>query len=319
MRGRRRRYAPLTTVLAVVAAASLALAGCADPDAATDAVQKARFDLVNEDDARVLTVDGVERSYVARVPDSAAIGAPLPLPLLLVMHGAGGNSVKVEAATGLTRYAIDDNFITVYPNGTAAADIDGQLAWNAGACCAAPVRDDVDDVAFIEAVIADISAEYVVDESQIFVAGFSNGGMMAYRLACELGDRIAGVAVVAGAYNVGECSTDARTSVLVVHGTADLTVPYEGGPTNPRTASRFGAWTNKSVADAADFWSARNGCDPSPSRQTSGSVTRAVYADCQENTALEVVTIKDGLHVWPIAPVSGFDASDFLVDYFGLD
>ncbi|MCU1425433.1 MAG: lipoprotein [Microbacteriaceae bacterium] len=319
IRGGRGRFGLVTAVFALLITASIALAGCADPDAAADAAQRAQFNLSNDEDARIITVDGEDRSYVARVPESAVIGSPMPLPVLIVMHGAGGNSAKVEAASGLTRYAAANNFIAVYPNGTMAADIEGQLAWNAGDCCAAPLRNDVDDVAFIEAVLADLAAEYVVDESRVYIAGFSNGGMMSYRLACELGDRIAGVAVVAGALNVSDCESESRASVLIVHGTGDLTVPYDGGPTNSRTAARFGSWTNKSVADAAAAWATRDGCDPSPSRETSGSITLAVYDECQEDGALEVVTIEDGLHVWPISPVSGFDASSYLVEFFGLD
>jgi polyhydroxybutyrate depolymerase len=308
--GRARR----ASVAAVVLAA-LTLVGCAP----SSVDKTSGMEFADQSDVHQIEYDSVERSYIAHVPDDAAIGAPLTLPVLVVLHGAGGNALKAETATGLTTYAKADDFIIVYPNGTQAADIEGQLAWNAGACCGVPKRTDVDDVGFIEAVLDDVQAKYAVDTGRIYLAGFSNGGMMSYRLSCELGDRIAGIAVVSGAFNVSSCESEATTDVLIVHGTGDLTVPYKGGLSNERTAARFGQWSNKSVADAAKVWIARDDCDDSPDSETRGSITRQVYADCADDTELEVISIKNGQHVWPLAPNSGFDASETIVEFFGLD
>jgi polyhydroxybutyrate depolymerase len=303
--------------VAALALAALVLTGCASSSAtASDQTKDAAS---ANTDTHTLEFDGVERSYIAHVPDGAAIGAPLTLPVLVVLHGAGGNGIKAETATALSGYASTDNFIVVYPNGTQAADIPGQLSWNAGACCGAPVTNDVDDVGFIEAVLDDVEREYAVDTERVFLAGFSNGGMLSYRLSCELGDRIAGLAVVGGAFNVSSCSSDAAASVLIVHGTADQTVPYAGGATNPRTAARFGGWNNASVAQATSIWIERNGCDSDPETALEGAAATAVYSGCDDGGSLEVVSIANGGHVWPIAPVSGFDASEYLVHYFGLD
>ena len=300
--------------LAALALAALVLSGCAN--AMADAP---KTDAVTQSDTHTLEFDGLERSYVAHVPDGAAIGTPQTLPVLVVMHGAGGNGAKAEAATGLSGYAKSDRFIVVYPNGTQAADIPGQLAWNADGCCGAPRRTDVDDVGFISAVLDDVERNYAVNTGRVYFAGFSNGGMMSYRLSCELGDRIAGIAVVSGAYNVSECDEKTPADVLIVHGTGDLTVPYRGGPTNERTAARFGQWHNESVADATAKWITRDGCDRFPRTVVDGEVSRATYDECDDDKKLEVVTIAGGTHVWPIAPVSGFDASEYLVRFFGLD
>jgi len=301
--------------VAAVILAALTLVGCA-PSSADDA---SGMEFADQSDVHQLEFDSVDRSYIAHVPDDAAIGAPLTLPVLVVLHGAGGNALKAETATGLTTFAKADDFIVVYPNGTQAADIGGQLAWNAGACCGVPKRTGVDDVGFIEAVLDDVQAKYAVDTNRIYLAGFSNGGMMSYRMSCELGDRIAGIAVVSGAFNVSSCDSEATTDVLIIHGTGDLTVPYKGGLSNERTAARFGQWSNKSVADAAKVWIARDDCDDSPDSETQGSLTWQVYEGCADDSKLEVISIKNGQHVWPLAPNSGFDASETIVEYFGLD
>ncbi|GAB2460633.1 polyhydroxybutyrate depolymerase [Conyzicola lurida] len=307
-----------TTRLASLSAllvAGLVLSGCASTFAAAE---DTTVDEVDTSDIHTLEIDGVNRNYIAHVPDGAAIGAPLTLPVLVVLHGAGSNAHKMETATGLSDLATADNFIVVYPSGTQAADIPDQRAWNAEGCCGLPVRAGVDDVEFITAVLDDVEEQYAVDTSRIFVAGFSNGGMMTYRLSCELGDRIAGIAVVAGAFNLTGCESDAATDALIVHGTGDLTVPYLGGPTNPRTAARFGQWTNASFATARATWIERDGCEETPETEVSAPVTIETFTDCDDDTKLEAVTIADGTHVWPLSPTGGFDASQAVVSFFGL-
>lgn len=311
--GRSTRARALGSLVVLAVMTALALGGCAPvaaPQSKTAAI---------DSDVHTLTVDGVKRNYVAHVPEGAQVGSPLAVPVLLMLHGAGGNAQKAEVATGLTALAESNNFIVVYPSGTQAASIEGQLAWNAGDCCGAPRDNKVDDVKFIRRVLDDVESKYAVDTSRVYLAGFSNGGMMSYRLSCELGKRIAGLAVVSGAFNVTSCESHAPASVLIIHGTGDLTVPYRGGPTNDRTAARFGQWNNASVSDATRIWVERDACDTFPSTDTVGITTRATYPDCSNNTKLEVVTIANGAHVWPIAPVDGFDASEFIVHYFGLD
>jgi len=88
----------------------------------------------------------------------------------------------------------------------------------------------VDDVGFVEAVIDDVSEEHDVDERRIFAFGHSNGGMMSYRPARELADRVAAVAVVSGTLALETCVPEEPTSVLHVHGTVDGTIPIDPSP-----------------------------------------------------------------------------------------
>lgn len=262
-----------------------------------------------------LTVDGRERTYLLRTP--GRVDEDAALPLLLVLHGAGGNAAKAERATGLTQLADADGFIVAYPNGTHATGVAGEFAWNAGTCCARPKKKNIDDVAFIMAAISDIQAQLPVDPDRIYVSGFSNGGMLSYRLACERPGFFAGVAVVSGALNVPGCAATA-TSVIMIHGTADATVPYRGGKTNPRTAARFGQWTNSSFSSTVDYWSATDGCGRVPFRTVDDRVTRLSFDGCADDTRLEAVTITDGGHRWPFEDEVGFDASDAITEFFGL-
>ena len=261
-------------------------------------------------------VGGVSRGYLLRTPDDAEDREPMPV--VVMIHGAGGNGERAEAATGLTAIAETNGFIAAYPYGTQAANIPGEFSWNAGVCCGVPARSGVDDVAFITAMLDQIAATYPVDPEQIYIGGFSNGGMLSYRLACELGDRIAGIAVVSGALNVPECAAPDPIDLLVIHGTADLVVPYAGGETAARTAARFGTWTNTSVADSVDFWRERDGCERRPTTITEESVTTETYLDCDGGTRIEVVTISEGGHEWPQPTNLAYDATSEILGFFGL-
>lgn len=322
---RSRRSRPLAApiaALAVLLGLTLVATGCAPLESAPlagDAVPAAAA-VASTAAVSTIVVDGLERSYRLQVPVRADSDAPLPL--LLVVHGAGGSAERAELATGMTQLADANGFIVAYPQGTQAADIPGEFSWNAGFCCGAPVTAGIDDVGYITALLADIEASHPVDPDRIYIAGFSNGGMLANRLACELDGVFAGIAVVAGALNVAECAAPAVTSVLLVHGTGDQTVPYNGGPTNERSAARFGQWSNTSVQDATDYWAARGGCAPGPvstvKGAVTGAVTTAVWQECDEDASLSLVTIDGGGHIWPILAESGFDASPLIVERLGL-
>lgn len=262
-----------------------------------------------------LQVGDLTRSYLLRAPDEEG---DEPRPLLIMFHGAGGSGLRAETATGLTDAVSTSDIIVAYPNGTAANSVAGELAWNAGACCGLARSGNVDDVSFVLAMIADIQSRYAVDPERIYLAGYSNGGMLSYRLACEHAELFAGIAVISGALNYAPCAPSEPLPVLIVHGTADATVPYAGGETNPRTASRFGQWQNSSVALATEFWLTVDGCEEDPASTTVDRLTTAVYEGCEPGSALEVVTIADGTHVWPRMATSDVEGSSLILGFFGL-
>jgi len=175
------------------------------------------------------------------------------LPLLVVLHGLGGSGALYARALGLARFAERERVFVLAPDG--ANDSRGRRFWNAHpACCDFEAR-GVDHVHELRGRIDAIVRSSPVDPARVFVLGFSNGGFMALRLACELGDRLRAVASIAGAGPAPATSPCSATlpHVLLVHGDRDVTVRYEGGsvfddPALPRHASAaetFGEWADR--------------------------------------------------------------------------
>ena len=203
--------------------------------------------------------NGVSRSYLLHVP------ARMPedqWPLVVVLHGAFSTAKEMELQSGFSNLADEQGFCVAYPNGIG---LFGKLQhWNAGHCCGKAAKDKVDDVAFINAVIEDAASVCPVDTSRIFMVGYSNGGMMAYRYAAEQANRLAAAAVFAGAI---DSDADGKANhwtppqprhplpILILHGTADDIVPPSGG----KSPARSDGPTYASVDTARTLWEASNG------------------------------------------------------------
>lgn len=299
----------LTRLLAAAAVLAV-LAGCSSAP-----VDKVRSAVVVSKPTGVMQVADFQRSYIVRAPE----GVTTPMPLLIMFHGAGGNGVSAEQVTGFSDAAAAHEFVVAYPNGTLANSVPGELAWNAGACCGLASGGNVDDVAYVLAMIAEVQAAYPIDPSRIYLAGYSNGGMMSYRLACEHAELFAGIAVISGALNYSPCEPTVPVSLLIVHGTADLTVPYEGGETNDRTASRFGQWQNTSVDYATNFWVDHDDCDTEAVVSEIVPLTTDVFLDCADDAQIEVVTIAEGTHAWPRVDTLGVDGAELVLTFFDLN
>jgi polyhydroxybutyrate depolymerase len=244
-----------------------------------------------------LTVDGQKRDYAIHVP--AGTGTA-PLPLVVQLHGGGGNNVNIEKQTGFYELADQDHFLVATPDGTGGPG-DRLLTWNAGWCCGSAVTNKVDDVAFISAMLDDVEAHYPVDPRRIYVTGFSNGAMMTYRLGCALADRIAAIAPVSGALDLEGCAPSRPVPVLAIHGTADENVPYGGGKGTDE-GRRFPSQKDRidrSVADSVGFWVTNDGCPTSASEQHTGSLIRATYRPCAAGGEVVLDTVVGGVHAWP--------------------
>jgi polyhydroxybutyrate depolymerase len=229
---------------------------------------------------RTLRVGGLERAYVLHAP---ALWPGTELPLVVVLHGSGGNAAAIEAQTGFSEEGDWRGFAVAYPEATPV----NQRRWNAGLCCGT-----ADDVAFLRALVDDAAAALPIDRRRVFAAGLSNGGMMAYRLACEASDSFAAVGVVAGALVTPGCAPAAPVSVIHVHGTRDEFVPLTGGP------GALGV-TYPTTERALDFWSERDGCDPTPWLAAPGpELTLRRYAGCRDGTGVELWEVERGKHGW---------------------
>jgi polyhydroxybutyrate depolymerase len=299
----------LSTAVVIILLAACSPAAVAPPSAvnAEPAVTRAH--------RSSLEVDGLHRSVT--IFDVLARASTLE-PALILLHGAGGSSTRLESQTGMTAIARTDGFVVAYGDGTTTGRPVGGEAWNAGGCCAAAVTNKIDDIAYLNTVIDTLIAKHHVDPKRIYLGGFSNGGMMSYRAACEIGNRLAGIAVVSGALNLKDCIAPKALPLLIIHGLDDPTVPYDGGRPNPITAAKLGTWKNVSVAQSASYWATRDGCSAHSTKINTAVLTDDVYSGCDSGTKLSIITLLAGTHRWPTNFIEGFDASAYIVKYFGL-
>jgi polyhydroxybutyrate depolymerase len=277
---------------------------------------------VDTPERHVLRHGGRDRSYLLRVPPAVATGGAR-VPLVLVLHGGGGNRDNAEAMTGFTAKANANGFIVAYPEGTARGRL-RLLTWNAGHCCGYAMENGIDDVGFLAALIDRVASDYPIDRDRVFVTGMSNGAMMAHRLGREIPDRIAAIAPVVGGLFGDEERARAHVSAIMINGLLDASVPYRGGSTGGRFG---GAWDGTPLAPAehqAQYWADANGCAPEATvRET--SAYRHLRYSCPRPTAVELYAVKDNGHAWPggergsrlgDAPSQALDATDVIWAFF---
>lgn len=274
--------------------------------------------LAQPDEERALLVEGRRRVYVLHVPPEGSGRAPWPL--VLVLHGHSGTPEQLVAVSGMSALADREGFLVAYPEGTRWGG-GGPRSWNAGSCCGYAVGKQVDDVAFIRALLDDVGRTRPVDAARIYATGISNGGMMAYRLACDLADRLAAIAPVAGALGYEACAPSEPVSVLIFHGTADASVPYAGG----RGQHQKTTVEARSVPATVDFWVARNGCQATPQRIVDGEVVREAYGGGRAGSSVILYAIQGGGHAWPggrkgwrlgVEPTQAISATELMWNFF---
>ncbi len=178
-----------------------------------------------------------------------------PTPLLVLLHGLGASGALQEAYFRLTPLSDQETFLYAFPDGTI-----GPLGryWNATNACCDFFHSGVDDVAYLGAVIDDMSARFNVDQKRIYLVGHSNGGFLAHRLACDLAPRIAAIVSLAGDNwkDPAKCQPSEPVAVLQVHGTLDPVILYGGGSTVLSTPTDAYPSAHDSVAS----WAAKDGC-----------------------------------------------------------
>ena len=252
------------------------------------------------------TLDGRERGYLVRVPPGATDD---PLPVVVALHGGGGNASQFKRGSGLDEVADREGFLAVYPFGTGRRR-DRMLTWNAGDCCGVAQSEDVDDVAFIVAVVDHVAERWPVDRRRVYATGHSNGGMMAYRLAAEAGDRFAAVGPVSGAMIVDPPDRAGRpVPILHIHSVDDPRALYEGGlgPPFPFTTSRV---EHRPVLDGLAYWADRNGCPADPvegetlygedgTLNAGQTATRLEYSPCDSGAVVTHIRLTGAGHGWP--------------------
>lgn len=277
------------------------------------------------DEQAQVTVAGKVRTYSMHVPRHRA--PPGGFPLVLAFHGGGMQGDAMRRLTRLDRTADARGFIVVYPDG-----IDKH--WNDGR---STIRNPQDDVAFVAAIIERLGQGHPIDPARIYATGISNGALFAERLGCEMSDRIAAIAPVAGSMPAeleAGCRPTRPVAALHINGTADPIMPFGGGAVADFGGRGEGGQV-LSVARTVDFWAHANGCRGDAATQAlpvlapldRTRVLSKVHAGCPAAGIVTQLTVAGGGHAWPGGPqyarpaIVGLasrqvDASALIADFF---
>ena len=239
-----------------------------------------------------LDVEGTQRNYYLHVPEEASG----ELPLVIAFHGGGPKGRTkgkgLAKSTGLSERADTHGFLVAYPSSY-------QGNWEDGRDSPYLPPEGVSDLAFVDALIEDIQSSYSIDPHRIYATGVSNGGFFSQRLGCERTEVFAAIAPVIGSMAEGyRCEPTAPLSVLMINGTGDPIVPWEGGEVG---GERGGTMP---IPDTLEFWVQHNQCgaptdDPPIDRLDDGTSIRPHRYSCAQNTEVELIEVVNGGHGWP--------------------
>jgi polyhydroxybutyrate depolymerase len=230
---------------------------------------------------------GLQREWMMAVP---AHPVSKRLPLIVVLHGRGSTPVDEMQRSNLLTLVASGRAVEVYPAGV-------ERSWNAGRCCGAAHSLNVDDVGFLNSLVRQLSSRADVNPQEVALVGFSNGGKMALRLACERtlnvpGVTLRGVAVVAAA-SVSDCTAGPSAPLVQLAGTHDPLVPYAQGA----SAASAGGRPLAPVLEEFGGWRAQAGC-ATPAIQTQAGTLQISTWSCRGGP-MQLVTHPGGGHRWP--------------------
>jgi polyhydroxybutyrate depolymerase len=236
---------------------------------------------------RELSVGGTTRTYRLYVPRSLG---RRPAPLIVVLHGGFGTGATALRQGGWVAAARQHEFVAVAPDGLTRS-------WNAGGCCGPAMRNGVDDVGFVLAMLDEVARLVPIDRTRVFATGLSNGGMMAYRLGCEASDRFAAIAPVAATLITPGCAPTEPVSLLHIHGLVDGNVPFEGGL--PTRSFQVNPPSYPPVREGIDRFVRADRCRTMPRTTEHGVVRTQRWRGGDRGADVELITIADGGHSWP--------------------
>ncbi len=249
---------------------------------------------------RSVLVGDLTRTYYLYVSPNLKTGRPVPL--VLMFHGGGGTPKFAEHESKFNELADREGFLVAYPEGLGKSWNDGRRVETIPA-----QRDNVDDVAFVAALIDDISRIHPVDQRRIYATGISNGAIFSHYLAANLSSRIAAIApVVGGLAEPLEKSFNPKepVSVLILNGTKDPLVPYRGGDITLLRAKRGRIIATE---EAARKWAEHNRCEGAPIADAVADknpkdgciLNKLTYGNCKDGTEVVVYRLDGAGHTWP--------------------
>lgn len=267
-----------------------------------------------------IVVDGRTRTYTLNLPpvyyDSSGFA------LVIAMHGGGGDAGQFESSSKLTTKANAAHFIVVYPEGVQSTGPLKARTWNAGSCCDYASENNIDDVAFISRLADKLISKYKINPKKLYATGHSNGGMMAYRLACGLSNKIAAIAANSCSMVLTQpCNPLRPVPVLHMHAIPDTNVPYQGGKGTGLSNAYF-----PPVDSVLNVWSVINGCTTPPEITVAeNKYTFTQWRDGANKVSIRYYLTQDGGHAWPGGlpgragsdePSKVINANDLLWDFF---
>ena len=260
-------------------------------------------------ESTIRTNDGRLRSYLLFVPST--INPMKPAPLVIALHGGLGSAAQFEGNSGLSEFAESNGFYVAYPNGIGA--IENRVSpqtWNAGDCCGPAANNNVDDVSFIKVLVRQLKSSYSIDTSRVFAIGHSNGGMLAYKLACELSDEITGIGVQSASLGMDQCQPTHPVSVVHIHGTSDANFPIDGG-----LGSGIAGVPFRSARFAIDTLATSNKCEASPEtskmKENSDLVIYS-WKKCASSAGIRYLIVNGASHAWMGHPAQSNLASSYV-------
>jgi polyhydroxybutyrate depolymerase len=264
---------------------------------------------------RTLTSGGESRSTVVYRATHVSPASP---PLVIVLHGGGSSGAGMENFTQFDTVAESKGFVVAYPDAVTDPTTNTKL-WRVGCCNA--WRKASTDVTFISDLIDKLVASDGIDRSRVYIASFSIGSAMAYRLGCELSSRVAAFGSVGGyEYLSKPCAPDRPVSVYEIHGTSDYYGGSCGGTTQTNTGCSFGQnGYLPSVPATNQQWRVFDGCGTAVAKSVAGTVTQQVWNGCAAGSSVRLDTIQNGPHCYPTTSATNcgaFNASQALWNFF---
>ncbi len=264
---------------------------------------------------RYETIAILNRPYVIRNTEN--LPPDKSHPLVILLHGYGSSGAVMERMTDIESSARARRFLYVSPDGT--LDSRGQRFWNATDSCCDFEHSGIDDVSYLSGIIDDAIHNSQADPKRISILGHSNGGFMAYRMACDHSQRIAAIANIAGAMwqDASRCKPDEPVSVLHVHGDQDSVVEYAGGYTLKRQQGALQPGALRSVT----AWASFNHCKPTGTPGTAFNLEDQIpgdetlplrFVNCTASV-VELWTVRAGGHLAGAQPRGIQRILDFLL------
>lgn len=263
---------------------------------------------------------GWDRNFTIAVPDSAT-SRSLAYPLLIAMHGFGGSGAGMRQAIGL-HSGFEGEHVVLYPDG--AASTNSLRGWNSGHpdCCGTALDNNVDDVAFLRALVDSVAQVTCIDLNRVYATGFSNGGDMAQRLACDASDVVAAVTSVAGRfdYHASACPGDRPVPAALYRGHLDRTVPYKANLLSPLALKTIPA------IEGFEQIARNHKCRGTSAKTLSTEDTDCIrFDDCDDGFEITLCTGAGAGHCWPglgscsrtrQGDAEEFSASNHMRDFF---